>query len=224
MKISKLALAFIEDDTWEDENDIGQRELIKRWQAEYMPAGSADGIYGPKTGSALWAQHKPRRDDIVERALEACTPATGDWPAVRYSMRKNTGMGQTYFGDGPYETGDCSDFAAHCMGLNKHHHRKWFGTDGIVSDAQGYNMLYEQVERTSAAPGDLIVYPSKYERGERVSVGHVGVIVEVDGDRVTTVDCASSNRRRFGSAVAMFDKSELWARKKAIIVRPSWLQ
>ena len=224
MKLTQLALAFMETDTGEDSHEVGKRAVIKAWQGEHMPAGSADGIYGPKTGAALWSQHKPRRDDIVDRALDACAPEDGTWPAVRYSMRKNTGMGQTYFGDGPYETGDCSDFAAHCMGLNKHHARKWFGTDGIVSDAQGYNMLYEQVEASAAAPGDLIVYPSKYERGERVSVGHVGVIVDVNGDRITTVDCASSNRRRYGSAVARVEKSDLWRRKGAIVARASWLQ
>ena len=224
MKLTKLALALMEEDAWEDEHDLGQRELVKRWQAEFMGDAEADGIYGPKTAAALWNLHKPGRDDIVERALESCRPATGTWPVVKYSMRANTGMGETYFGEGPFATGDCSDFAAHCMGLSKHHKRKWYGTDGIVSDARGYNQLYEEVERKAAAPGDLVVYPGRYERGERVSIGHVGVIVEVDGERITTVDCASSNRRRFGSAIAMVDKTEVWDRKNALIARPSWLQ
>ncbi len=34
MKLSKLALALMEEDCWEDEHDLGQRELVKRWQAE----------------------------------------------------------------------------------------------------------------------------------------------------------------------------------------------
>jgi hypothetical protein len=34
MKLTKLALALMEEDAWEDEHDLGQRELVKRWQAE----------------------------------------------------------------------------------------------------------------------------------------------------------------------------------------------
>lgn len=223
MKFTELAMAHMEEDTCLEAADIGEKELIRAWQLDNMDEGEADGIYGPKTGTALWRKHQPSAIDIVERALNACMDPIGEWPSVEYSMRVNSGMGEAFFGVGPYKTGDCSDFAAHCMGLSKHYKNKWYGTDGIVSDARGYNELYEEVERTAAAPGDLVVYASVYEDGERVSVGHVGVIVEVDGDTLKTVDCSSTSARSYGTAVAVRDRTELWDRKKAIIARPVWL-
>ena len=220
MKITDLALAFMESDTGIKAADAGESAVIKAWQLDHMDEGEADGIYGPKTGAALWKLHQPTAVDIVESALDACMEPIGQWPSVEYSMRVNSGMGEAFFGVGPFRTGDCSDFAAHCMGLPKRYKRVWYGTDRIVSDARGYNELYEEVERAAAAPGDLVVYPGKYEDGERVSVGHVGVIVEVDGPTLKTVDCSASSKRRHGTAIAVRDRTELWDRKRAIIARP----
>jgi hypothetical protein len=223
MRCTELAMAHMEFDTCLEAAVVGDSAVIKAWQVANMDDGEADGIYGPKTGTALWKKHQPTAIDIVDRALNACLAPTGDWPAVEYSMRVNSGMGEAFFGVGPYKTGDCSDFAAHCMGLSKQYKGKWYGTDGIVSDARGYNELYEEIERKAAAPGDLVVYPSVYEDGERVSVGHVGVIVQVDGDIIKTVDCSSTSARTYGTAIAIRDRTELWDRKKAIIARPVWL-
>ena len=223
MLLSRRAIELIELDVGATAEELGQTNLIRQWQDTFMSPDAADGIYGPKTGAALWQRHRITRADIVQRALDACIDPIGEWPSVEYSMRVNSGMGETFYGSGPYRTGDCSDFAAYCMGLTKKYLRKWYGTDGIVSDSRGYNQLYEEVEWSAARPGDLVVYPSKYERGERTSVGHVGVIVEIDGDSLKTVDCASSNKRRFGSAVAMRDRTALWKRKQAIIARPVWI-
>lgn len=223
MLLTKRALQLIELDVGATADEIGENNLLRQWQETFMGPNEADGVYGPNTGAAIWRRHQISRGEIVQRALDACIAPIGHWPSVAYSMRVNSGMGETFYGAGPYRTGDCSDFAAHCMGLTKKYQRKWYGTDGIVSDARGYNQLYEEVEWSDARPGDLVVYPGKYVRGERTQVGHVGVIVEVDGDAIKTVDCASSNKRKFGSAVAMRDRTALWKRKKAIIARPVWI-
>lgn len=224
MKLTELAIAHMEADTGIEMVESGRRTLVAEWQRAHMEPESVDGIYGPKTGAALWALHRPSREDIVERALTACLPPLGEWPAVEYSMRVNSGMGEAFFGVGPFDTGDCSDFAAHCMGLPKHYKGKWYGTDAIFADAQGYNELYEEVERSAAIPGDLVVYGSKWSDGKRTSVGHVGVIVEVDGRRIATVDCSASSARTYGSAVSRRDRTDLWTRKEAIIARPVWIQ
>lgn len=223
MKLTWQALSLMEADTGADAQVVGEREVIRAWQASQMAPEEADGIYGPKTGAALWAAHKPARSEIVARALAACTEPVGDWPAVTYSMKTNTGMGEAFFELGPFKTGDCSDFAAHCMALPKHYKRRWYGTDNIVGDARGYGELYEEIEWAAVAPGDLVVYGGTWADGKRTKIGHVGVVVEVDGDRIKTVDCASSNKRRYGSAVAMVDKTDFWRRKRAIIARPMWL-
>lgn len=202
----------------------GDREAIVRaWQESR--GLTADGWPGSGTLSALWSKHKPSADDIVAAARAAL-----DWPPVVYSMGRNTGMGESWLPDLNlgYETGDCSDFVCHCLGVPKRQtggqrvvtgEPIWLGADAIADGHIGTPRLLAE-----AAPGDLIVYPGKWERGERVSIGHVEVCVEVAGGRIITIGCASSNNRKYGNgAIAKADKTDLWRKKGAVAVRPWWI-
>lgn len=95
----------------------------------------------------------------------------------------------------------------------------WLGADAIAAGHIG-----EARPLSEALPGDLIVYAGRWERGERVAVGHVEVCVEVYEGRIFTIGCASSNHRHNAkrSAIAERDKTDLWKRKGAVAVRPWW--
>jgi len=212
MKLSKYARELLETIT-------GRKgvEAVRSFQLRH--GLTADGKYGPKTARALWEANRPTARQIVDAALRALT-----WPIVRYSMTVNSGLGESYYDwlDDAPQTGDCSDFAAHCIGIPKHFDSLWYGTDAIHADAVGRHELYRSAPLEQARPGDLIVYPGKYQRGERTAIGHVGVCVE-GGARVITIDCASSNKLRGrGSAIARADKTDLWRKKCAIVARPVW--
>ena len=206
----------------------GSREdAVTAWQRanDVTP----DGWPGNGTLSLLWSKHKPSADDIVAAARAAL-----DWPPVTYSMARNTGMGESWLPDldRGYETGDCSDFACHCLGIPKNQMRgfatvasafTWLGADAISAGHIGQPRPLADTQ-----PGDLVVFSGKWERGERVAIGHVEVCVEVRGDRIITIGCASSNGRRRsrydqpGSAIAAADKTDRWRRKSAVAVRPWW--
>ena len=207
----------------------GDREAIVRaWQESR--GLTADGWPGNATLSALWDVTKPGPDEIVAAARAAL-----DWPPVTYSMSRNTGLGESWLPDNGagYATGDCSDFACHCLGIPKDQTKDYGATVGMRSvwlgaDAIAVGHIGQPLSLELAEPGDLIVYPGKWERGERVAVGHVEVCVEVRGGRIVTIGCASSNGRRKsrydqpGSAIARADKTDLWRRKGAVAVRPWW--
>lgn len=197
--------------------------LVTAWQS--ANGLKADGWPGSGTLSALWSKHKPSAKDIVAAANAAL-----DWPPVTYSMKRNTGLGESWLPDLDlgYETGDCSDFACHCLGVPKAQTNGqritvaapvWLGADAIASGHIG-----DLHALAKARPGDLIVYPGKWVRGERIAVGHVEVCVEVNGDRIITIGCASSNNRKYGrGAIAKANKTDLWRRKDAVAVRPWWI-
>jgi hypothetical protein len=202
-------------------------ELVTAWQR--ANGLTPDGWPGNATLSLLWSKHKPSADGIVAAARAAL-----DWPPVTYSMSRNTGMGESWLPDNGagYATGDCSDFACHCLGVPKNQTNGqrittgapvWLGADAIASGHIGHPRPLADTQ-----PGDLIVYPGKWERGERVAIGHVEVCFEVRGGRIVTIGCASSNGRRRsrydqpGSAIARADKTDLWRRKGAVAVRPWW--
>lgn len=202
----------------------GDREAIVRaWQESR--GLTADGWPGSGTLSALWSKHKPSADDIVAAARAAL-----DWPPVVYSMGRNTGMGESWLPDNSagYETGDCSDFVCHCLGVPKDQTNGqrittgapvWLGADAIATGHIGQPRPLADTQ-----PGDLVVYPGMWERGERVSIGHVEVCVEVVDGRIVTIGCASSNNRKYGNgAIAKADKTDLWRRKGAVAVRPWWI-
>ena len=198
-------------------------ELVTAWQSHH--GLKPDGWPGSKTLAALWMLHTPTAEDVVAAARAALA-----WPAVAYSMKRNTGLGESWLPDlgTGYETGDCSDFACHCLGIPKDQtdglatadrSRVWLGADAIALERIG-----KAHPLTEARPGDLIVYGGKWERGERVAVGHVEVCVEIDERRIITIGCASSNHLRNAnrSAIDARDKTDLWRRKKAVAVRPWW--
>lgn len=202
----------------------GDREAIVRaWQESR--GLKPDGWPGNATLSRLWDVTKPGPDEIVETARAAL-----DWPPVTYSMARNTGMGESWLPDldRGYATGDCSDFACHCLGVTKDQTRDYGVTVGMRSvwlgaDAIAVGHVGQPFSLIEACPGDLIVYPGRWERGERVAVGHVEVCVEVCRDRIVTIGCASSNARKYGNgAIAEADKTGLWKRKEAVAVRPWW--
>lgn len=197
------------------------RELVRAWQTWAVTHGdnlTIDGVYGPKTAAALWLRHKPTPAQVVEAVLAALK-----WAPVRYSMSTNTGLGESWLPDMERApaTGDCSDFAAHCLGIPKDQtgptvalRPVWLGADAIASGAIGPTHPL-----TEARPGDLAVYAGRWERGERVAIGHVEVVVEAGGGRIITVGCASGNKP---SAIARADKTALWKRKGAVVARPWW--
>ena len=203
--------------------DGGSREdVVTAWQR--ANSLKPDGWPGNATLSALWSRNKPSADDIVAAARAAL-----DWPPVTYSMSRNTGMGESWLPDNGagYATGDCSDFACHCLGVPKNQTNGqrittgapvWLGADAIASGHIGHPRPLADTQ-----PGDLIVYPGKWERGERVAIGHVEVCFEVRGGRIVTIGCASSNARVYGhGAIAEADKTSRWSRKQAVAVRPWW--
>lgn len=207
--------------------DGTREDIVRAWQQSR--GLTADGWPGNATLSALWSESKPSADDIVAAARAAL-----DWPPVTYSMSRNTGTGESWLPDlgVGYETSDCSDFACHCLGIPKNQMRglatvasafTWLGADAISAGHIG-----QPRPLVEARPGDLIVFPGRWERGERVAIGHVEVCVEVCRDRIVTIGCASSNGRRrsrydlTGSAIAAADKTDRWRRKSAVAVRPWW--
>ncbi len=201
--------------------DGTREDIVRAWQQSR--GLTADGWPGAATLSALWRVTKPGPDEIVAAARAAL-----DWPPVTYSMSRNTGMGESWLPDldRGYETGDCSDFACHCLGVPKDQTRDYGVTVGMRSvwlgaDAIAVGHIGQPFSLTEARPGDLIVYPGRWERGERVAIGHVEVCVEVDGGRIITIGCSSGASRR-GNAIARQDRTALWRRKGASAVRPWW--
>jgi len=196
---------------------------VKRWQQAH--GLKPDGWPGSKTLAALWMLHTPTAEDVVAAARAALA-----WPAVAYSMSRNTGMGESWLPDPAtgYETGDCSDFACNCLGIPKdqtdgpaakYAAKVWLGADAIAAGHIG-----EAHPLAEARPGDLIVFAGRWDRGERVAIGHVEVCIEVDEGRIITIGCASSNYKhnRQRSAIAQLDKTDRWRRKGAVAVRPWW--
>ncbi len=198
-----------------------EADFIK--QAQAALGVKADGIAGQKTLSAAWLMSPPQAAEVVARAQAALS-----WPRLTYSMTRNTGLGERWLPD-PDDapaTGDCSDFVAHCLAMPKDQtqglslplvrRQVWLGADALGTDAIG-----SPWSLTEAQPGDIVVYQGRWERGERVSIGHVEICVDVDVDagKIWTVGCASGNRP---GAIARADKTALWRRKGASVIRPRW--
>jgi hypothetical protein len=200
-----------------------REDAVRAWQQAHDL--KPDGWPGSKTLAALWMLHTPTAEDVVAAARAALA-----WPAVAYSMSRNTGMGESWLPDPGtgYETGDCSDFVCNCLGIPKdqtdgpaakYAAKVWLGADAIAAGHIG-----EAHPLAEARPGDLIVFAGRWDRGERVAIGHVEVCIEVDEGRIITIGCASSNYKhnRQRSAIAQLDKTDRWRRKGAVAVRPWW--
>jgi hypothetical protein len=225
--LSERALVLMADDTDTAGAGFDREGIVRVWQQAHDL--KPDGWPGSRTLAALWSKHKPMAEDVVEAARIAL-----GWAPVTYSMKRNTGMGESWLPDPRvgYETGDCSDFVCDCLGIPKDQThglvtmnaaKVWLGADAIAAGHIG-----EAHPLAEARPGDLIVFAGRWERGERVAIGHVEVCVEVCRDRIVTIGCASSNGRRRsrydqpGSAIAAADKTDRWRRKGAVAVRPWW--
>jgi cell wall-associated NlpC family hydrolase len=118
---------------------------------------------------------------------------------------------------------DCSGFASWVHGLDRYQPEvrpggsDWISTTSIYDDATGEHRMFRAVPVEEALPGDLVVYPSRYKKGVRIGIGHVGVIVARlrDGwDGLEVVDCAA----RRGPAIA-HRSGELWARRGIVARR-----
>lgn len=201
----------------------GREDIVTAWQLAHDL--KADEWPGSKTLATLWQAHKPTAEDVAKAARAALA-----WPAVTYSMSRNTGLGESWLPDlaTGYETGDCSDFACHCLGIPKNQMgglatvdraKVWLGADAIAAGHIGEAHLLAE-----ARPGDLIVFAGRWERGERVAIGHVEVCVEANDGRIITIGSASSNHKHTTkrSAIAELDKTDRWRRKGAVAVRPWW--
>ena len=202
---------------------VDEREFV--CQAQNVLGVTADGVAGPVTLSALWRRSPPQAAEVVARAQAALL-----WPRVRYQMpdEKADGVGEAWLADSSAwrEYSDCSDFAAHCLGLPKDQTRGraaplvrrpvWLGADMLPTDVIGPSLPLAE-----ARPGDLICYAGAWDAatGKRTKVGHVEVCVERDGRKIWTVGCASNNEP---SAIVRADKSAMWRRKGAVAIRPRW--
>jgi len=88
---------------------------------------------------------------------------------------------------------DCSGFVAWALGIDRYQPGRvaggdWVETTAVCRDAMAGFGLFSHT--TEPEPGDVIVYPDKGRKQ-----GHIGVVVAVDGGKVTNVvHCAASHR------------------------------
>lgn len=196
-------------------------DLVARAQA--VLGVTTDGSAGPKTMAALWQRLPPQAPEVVQRAL-----AGAAWPAVVYSMPKSQG-GAGWLPDmAPLAFCDCSGFICQVMGAPKATGARAgalgsldLGSDGWLAGAGG---MLEALPLADARPGDVIGWPSIWSQGTRDRakggrIGHVEICFAVDGGKIFTVGCASSNKP---SAIVRADKSALWRRNAAVAIRPRW--
>lgn len=100
---------------------------------------------------------------------------------------------------------DCSGFVAWCLRRARSPQpdfgKWWLSTDSIWSDANGIltktrvtqRRLFKRVELSEAQPGDIVVYPDRYNAaGKKLGEGHVGILVDVEKRLI--VDCSSSRK------------------------------
>lgn len=218
LSVRALLRMLPEGEAWDGES---REPVVRAFQLAH--GLEPDGIPGQKTLHALWMENQPTRSKMLDRAIGM---ANSSGP-IDYSMTKNTGMGQGWFPDPDwYPTGDCSDFFCHLIDAPKDQTGSprittkpiWLGTDAIASGAIG-----PLLDLDSAKPGDFVAYGGTWHLGKRISVGHIEMVLEVKGGRIITIGCASGNVKRHGTAVAKADKTELWHKKQAKVVRPFWL-
>ena len=171
---------------------------------------------------------------IFGSEIPATVPDDPSPPTVSDPVNRAVGMvgrGRYRLGKGgrdpralsPFDGGecDCSGFASWCLGLDRFQPGRidgdWIATTSIHRDATGPKRMFRAVPIEEARAGDLVVYPSRYRAGMRVSIGHVGVVVERTGDGwdgLRVIDCAG----RKGAAVA-YRAGTLWGAKGGIVAR-----
>lgn len=194
--------------------------LVRAWQT-WAGGLTADGVAGPKTMRALWMRHRPSPGHVIIRAQAAAA----QWWDCIYSMPRSQG-GAGWMADmDPLAACDCSGFICHVLGLPKARHLHGFGPLDLGSDGllAGADHLLLRHDLDEAQPGDIVGWPSIWVNGGRKRVeggrvGHVEIVSATADGRIWTIGCASSNR----PAVAAADKTALWRRQGAWVMRPSW--
>jgi hypothetical protein len=137
---------------------------------------------------------------------------------------------------------DCVGFTAWCLGHDRYqpktfsHYDGWINTDSLIADARGGRSWYEPTYRPE--PGDVVVFPSITRNGERVRIGHIGLVTSVPADmpvdvyalsdterrrwllKVGVIDCAGALSRRLnGKAVAQTTAAASWDKPDAMFAR-----
>lgn len=116
---------------------------------------------------------------------------------------------------------DCSGALAWFYGLDRYQPGRiagdWISSKSVHDDALAACRLFRRVRLEDARPGDTVVYPSLYRGKVRTRVGHVGLVVAVNGPGwpgLDVVDCAA----RKGAAVG-HRTGTLWGAKDGIVAR-----
>lgn len=113
---------------------------------------------------------------------------------------------------------DCSGWCSYAMGLSrkpKISRPWWIETTNVYRDATKKQKVFVKLDAPQA--GCFVVYPD-YESNGRHREGHIALVVGVVNGRIIVVDCAPSNDRRVGYAIARRDATVLFASKNAIYV------
>lgn len=140
------------------------------------------------------------RDEVVARAVSR----VGDIGRYKLGAGGSNPESKT-----PYVLGqcDCSGFVSWCLGLDRWQENafgkygEYLSTTSMVQDGHGLSVFFGWT--TEPTPGDVIVYPSIYKNGKRISIGHCGIFVgHPTNSARTVIDCnASAVRRSGGSAI-----------------------
>src|SRR5512134_3458520 len=135
---------------------------------------------------------------------------------------------------GPYC--DCAGFVTWCLGFDRYQPASrsdfptvaggwdWVNTDSMIAAARSGKGWFQELAEPEV--GCLVVYPSIYRKGERVRVGHVGIVTQVPTrwdpvigyGRLTVIHCSAGNYKRTGSAVQETSGMP-WANKGSLFLR-----
>ncbi len=159
------------------------------------------------------------RTTVLNRAMSA----VGSDTAYTMHDKINPKLAAEHWPDSGMRT-DCSSFVAWCLRMSsKVTHplyikvnNGWFETRGVYADGLHETGFFTKVAR--ARPGSLLVYPDNDEG----KPGHMGIVVEADGDGVAgvrkVVHCSSGNFKATGRAIRATDAAAWLANPATIIV------
>ena len=190
------------------ESVLNRETFVREFQAKYDL--SVDGYPGDKTYFALWsAGYRPAtRAAIISQARDWCNIGT------TYTLGAG---GYEWLPDFPATESDCSGFIASVLGRSRKPQPDfayWLSTDSIWTDCAGKQRLFKEISEPQ--PGCLVVYPDSGGRQ-----GHVGIVTQVNGDKIQGIDCTSSTK---GDAVTERDLSFFLLKSNVRFCLPNWLQ
>lgn len=146
-----------------------------------------------------------------ERAVERALSMIGK--GTKYKLGAST----------PGEYCDCSGLTCWAYGIPRND-KEYFSDDGgwaytnsIVADALDNNDMYEKLDKPTV--GCLVVYPGITVKGERIRIGHIGIVTFVpevwDGDfkKLRVVHCSGGNYKRTKDAIQETNGA-VWAGKE----------